>query len=263
MLRLSRNKLTIHLRPSRVTISESNRDRQQSSGGSIDLPVPQTASWSGALEVLDQWLQENKRAGSEVTVHVADAYARYALIPWPADIVRDAELAIYSSVYFEELFGSSFENWDIKVDWREYGKASIGCALETAFLQQVKQLLLRHKLQLASFNTHFANVYNDSEHRLKKGDMLLVVFEAGQCVLATFKNKTWYSIRSVKVEEQVDQTLPLLVTREILLQGLPNDVGIYVHGDNSVVKQGVPIGENVVHLNAVQPSSLPPIDERR
>lgn len=237
MLPSWRNKITITLSPTFVKIVAEKRGRKKRAAAPVLIPLDPAVGrpdWTVPLAAFEDWLKENQFGTASATVIVADCYARYALVPWPDGITNQPELDAYSQIHFEELFSGMDSGWCIQTDWRKYGASAIGCALERAFVEAIRQVTARRKMHLSLVQPNFVHAYNRFRDRLEKNDVLFAVVNVGQCTFAGFRDGKWKNVRTTRGYQRMEADLPLLVEREILLQGLDQDAHIFVYGDEPI-----------------------------
>ncbi|MES2356533.1 MAG: hypothetical protein V4568_19455 [Pseudomonadota bacterium] len=231
MLLSLRNRLTVALCPTHIAVMELNRGWRPtpSNPQTFTCPsLPGEPAWHAPIAALRHWLEKNQRNTMDVEVIVSDRFVRYAQMPWSDEVQRPSEMAVFSRIHFEALFGESAADWEIQTDYCDYEKGGIGCGIDKALIDALRTLLATYKMQLTSLQPYFMRAFNRWRNDLSQ-NALLCVIESGQCVLASHREGAWHSIRNVRLTENADIELPALIAREILLQGLENQCAVYVH----------------------------------
>lgn len=216
-------------------------------------PVVGEPDWLAPVAALRQWLAKNQHTGALVDIIVSDSLIHYALIPWSDDVDTRAERIALSRIYFETLFGTPAGTWEIHADSGTYGRAGVACAVDKLLIAALRDALAVHGLRLTSVQPYFMRVFNRWRNRVQD-DALFVVVESGQCVMASRKDGAWHSIRSARVNEQLDTGLALLIERETLLQGLGEEAAIYVHAADPVKAVQLAGSATVTMLEASPPT---------
>lgn len=232
MLPLWRNRLTIILHPTQVTIIERTRNMRRYAGSPVIHTVDGSAAdyaWQAPLGALREWLRENKRARANVKIIVSDRYAQYALIPWPRGIVSNRELKTYARLYFANLFGHDGADWHLNVDWSRYAQPGVGCALPSGLVDAIRDVCAEQQLRIGSISGNFIVTHGRWRNRLHKGDALFVVIDSDQCTFAGFRRGHWLGLRSVRMEHATEALLTAAIKRELLLQGMPAEALVYLH----------------------------------
>lgn len=236
-----RTRLVVALCPTQVAIVERRRGWRARLNCLAVIPftsVPGEPDWQAPLAALRDWLEQNKCSRMNIEVVLSDRFARYAVIPW-SDEVQGSEIEILSRIRFESLYGDAVAQWQIQADCDTYGKAGIGCALDSAFLSALKELCAANKLRLISLQPYFVRAFNRWRSWIGKTDALFVVVEPDYCVLACAKKEGWHSVRGFRLRKNGTDELTVLIQREIMLQGLDE--------------------QSAIMLNYVEPNSSAPI----
>jgi hypothetical protein len=241
-----RKRLTIALCPSHIAVAESARGwRAQSTRPTAFTGefAEGASGWQVPLATLALWLEKNKPSATDVEIILSDSVARYALVPWSDDVQKASEIEMFSRIHFESLFGANAAQWDIQVDFAEYGKPGIGCAVDRALITALQELLAKFGLRPALLQPYFMHVFNRWRDRINSNALFAVV-DTGVCVIATMKDAAWNSIRTVRANDHMASELTTLIGRELLLQGLDAQSTVYLHqlnqlnpGDMSALKR--------------------------
>jgi hypothetical protein len=227
-----RNRLTVALCPTHIAVSESGRGWRPQSTKPVAFAVEPVGDgepdWQPAVTALGQWLAQRKRGAADIDVVVSDSFARYGLMSWSDDVQKASEVAALSHIQFEALFGAQAAEWEIRIDRSKYQQPGVCCALDKTLMAQLQGLFATHKLRLTSLQPYFIRACNRWRARLGR-DVLFAVIESSQCVLTTFKNGAWHSVRTVRLGPDPAAELPVLIEREILLQGVSEQAPVYLH----------------------------------
>jgi hypothetical protein len=226
-----RKRYTITLRPAQISVAETAPGWRAERGATFTHNVEQAeekTEWQASIAALRHWLEQGNCVAGNVDVILSDHFARYALVPWSGNIQNPAELATFARIQFESLYGAPTENWDILVDMSEYGAVGIGCALSRELVPALSQLFSQYRLRLASVRPYFVHVFNRSRMAIT-GDAIVAVAEPGQCTLGCCKDGAWHSIRTIRIDSNVESELDILIGREMLLQGLNSNTAVHLH----------------------------------
>ncbi|MGX9773213.1 hypothetical protein ACWYXN_06850 [Janthinobacterium aestuarii] len=245
---LLRNKLRIVLCRDQLSLAITARGWRKPASESIVLScqtVDGVPEWAPALAALDSWLGANKMAAT-VEVILSDRLVRYAMMPWSAEITSGAERRVMAQIHFQSLFGATAGEWEIQMSQAGYAQARLACAIDPQFLRVLRGLTSKHKLRLASLRPYLMSVVNQWRKQIA-GDALLVVMESDQCLMASFKNGGWCSVRSFRLRTHADTDMGLLVDRELVLQGLEGAT-VYLHAPGLAPTVQLRSGDAVVVL---------------
>ncbi|MDP5239619.1 hypothetical protein Q9Q94_08765 [Uliginosibacterium sp. 31-16] len=96
---------------------------------------PATADWTPSIEAV--LAQANVPEGGDLTLTVADAWARYFMLTVPAGVGSLSELRMLAAGRFETLFGTAPEGWQLAADWKASGRTLV-CALPARLVEVVQ-----------------------------------------------------------------------------------------------------------------------------
>jgi hypothetical protein len=212
------------------------------------------SGWQLPLATLAAWLDQRKRTLADVEVIVSDSLVRYALIPWSDDVQKGAELDAFSRIHFESLFGSSVADWKIQIDAGDYGKQRIACAMDNGMIEALHALFAKHGLRFVLLQPYFMHVFNRWRQRFL-GNALCVMLDSGWVMFASFKEGNWHNIRTIRVGDDVSSSLPDLIEREMLLQGLDAKAAVYLHNLLPIDVAALKRRREVTVLEAHKPTS--------
>lgn len=253
-----RSRIVIALGPSRLALAVVERGWRPKAKEPAVLQFECAngeAPWQAPVAALDAWLKEAQPKNAEIELVVSDRFARFALIPWSDAVRKQSELAALATIHFETLFGALAAEWDIKVDMSEYAQPGVGCALDKAFIHALRELTVRYKARLASLQPNFIRSYNRWRNRLGN-DGIFAVVEPGQCVLASYQKGAWHSLRSVPIQDDIEQSFPILLKREVLMQGLPDNHDTYLHAAKKFSASWLTQNKNATLLDTTENTSV-------
>lgn len=259
MLPLFRDRLNVRLSPTQVAIVKTKRGLWPRSTKPVILLFETNknqASWESALAVLENWLQQQKAGRAMLDITLSDHWVRYLLIPWTDDVQNAVELEALTEIQFESLYGNQVHDWIIKITPSDFGQPVIASAFAKNLNRAIETLCRSHKLNLVSIKPSFLSKFNQWRLYLPKS-ALLVDVESSQCVLATFKNDHWNSLRSVKLNDMSVAALLQAIERELVVQGMDDQAKVYLHSGISI-SDDLPIQKiNVVLLDSETAKSVP------
>lgn len=253
-----RRRLVVALCPTQIAIVETGRRQRAEATESVVLacePDANAPAWQAPIKTLHDWLAQNKRAKMDVEVILSDRFVRYATIPWSDEVQTQGEMAALARIQFETLFGEPVMDWEIQADCDAYGKVGVGCAMDKACLAALQELMAASTLRLTSLQPYFMRAFNRWRHRVNAAEALFAVVDPDHCVLAGLKADGWHSIRSFRLSGQAE--LPPLIEREIVLQGLGEQVAVYLHTAEPLDSVQLGIAREVTVLAVDKPVEAP------
>lgn len=200
--------LRIGLGPDRILVS-----------GAKAIDVPQgDGGWRAALPALDPVLAERK--GAEASVVLADAFARYVLLPWNETLKSAEQWLALARHRFAGLHGARAAEWEVKVSETAPGGARLACAIDKELLEQMKGKFSAAELRLVSVQPFLVAGYNRIRASVGGGSCWVVVEERGRLTLVLIQRGAWLAIRARRCDERWRIVLPEILERESAFLGL-------------------------------------------
>lgn len=228
MLLSLRKKLIVVLRPSRIEISEISRGWKPHAGEAKVILLSSESNdtaWAAPIHALDSYLRENQLGASDIKLIVSDYFFQYVLLPWSDALNDHQEMETFARIQLESVFGEIAKAWDVQIDMNGYGKLGIACAIDSAFLRALQETCATNSVRLTSLQPMFMRNFNRLNEDIV-ADTLLVFVDDDQCILASYINGDWQSIRKLRCNSVGDFGLVGLIDREILLQNCASQITI-------------------------------------
>lgn len=233
MSRLWRERLRIALAPDKVVAVRSSGGRaakvEQKAAWPCE-PRPSDAHrWEPALRALAQGLDDMKARGADAAVVLSNHFVRYALLPWSDHVTGFEERQAMARIMLEKQYGGAADSWAIRLSDGGYGKAALASAVDAALTESILQTLAGAGLQPVSIQPYLMSAFNQFRPRLAGDSICMVVAEQGKVGILMGKGGEWHAVRTLPVRADLARELAPVVRREILLAGLPQPLGIYLH----------------------------------
>jgi hypothetical protein len=230
---LFRDCLFIEISPCKLSAAiqkKGLRSKMQSLGSASFVRKDDEPQWVTVVNMLKQWLLVNKYQSTDIQLAVSDSFTRYVLLPWPSGIKKKSEFGTLAKIHFDASFGPAGRYANIVFDFESYEQPGVACAIESDFLNALKDICNSKRNRLISIEPHFVKTFNLWRNRIGK-EGLVVCVEDGHCVMSFIKDDHWKSIRAIKFSGAIQEALPLLIEREVILQGGGDTTRIYLDLD--------------------------------
>lgn len=175
---------------------------------------------------LDEY-SSNRRIRAVADIVLAEPMGRCALVPWSAGVRGKSERAALLRACFEDLYGSDIGHWPMVADRGLYGAAAPAYAAEGSLMAEMGETLARRGIRMISVAPSFAAIFNRHHRRLMEEPAVFAVVDSGWATLATFHDREWNSLRSVRLPDDPVE-IGIAVAREAVLQGLPDGARLLV-----------------------------------
>lgn len=203
--------LRIALAPGRVALT----------GGGIERVVEHgTADWTGALAALDAALAAVPASGRRAEVVLSHHFARLYLLAPPAVWLRPDEMRAWLDERLAEALPDP-RAWHLVWDDGPPGRTVTVAAMPRAALDELRTLLVRHRLRARSLRPWLARLWQRRGRALRRYSGWLGMLEPGRLLLARIERGRLASLCQRRLGAQPALELAGHVARQALLTGAP------------------------------------------
>ena len=174
--------------------------------------------WHAALPALAQALEGRKSA--EASVVLADAFARYVLLPWNETLKTPEQWLALARHRFSGLHGERAAEWDVKVSETAPKGPRLACAVDLELINKLKEQFLAAGILLVSVQPFLVAAYNRIHKSVGNGSCWVVVEERGRLTLVLIQRGAWLAIRSRRCDGRWRLVLPEILERESAFLGV-------------------------------------------
>jgi hypothetical protein len=154
------------------------------------------------------------RRGARVTAIVSSHHARYALLPWSANLASENEWQAYARHRLSEVFGPQAEAWNIRVSPSPRGAARLACGIERPLLDGLHRKVAESGARLVSVRPGLMDAFNAQRRQFRRASGWLVAAEEGRIAVALIVQGLWQLVRVRNVGPAWREELPSLLRRE-------------------------------------------------
>ena len=180
---------------------------------------PGDGGWQAPLAALDPVLA-GRKGGGEASVVLADAFARYALLPWNDTLQTDEQWLALARHRFAGLYGARAAEWQVRVSETAPAGARLACAVDRELVERLAQKFAAAGTRLVSVQPFLVAAYNRIRASVGGGSCWVVVEERGRLTLVLIQRGAWLAIRSRRCDERWRLVLPEILEREGAFLGL-------------------------------------------
>lgn len=195
------------------------------------------SSWQEPLAALQVALRDKQWQGAPIQVVLSNHFVRYVLVPWSAQLANRQERQAYVRHCFNTAYGEAAKHWDVRMSDAGLDTPSLASGVDQALLASLTAMFDTAGMSLDGIFPHMMMAANQSRRLLSKGVHWLVVVEASRLCLALLDNGAWKAVRSYPADQDWQQELNLLLTRESVLLGDEHQawpVLVYGHGSQAL-----------------------------
>jgi hypothetical protein len=130
---------------------------------------------------------------------VADPWARYGIVPWPATRL-DAEGRLTHARYvLADTYGAGVADWAVTLADTPPGRAYVACAMPAALRTALDDALVPARLKLASLQPQLVVAFNAWRHRLPADDAWFVSLDDGSLSAVHLANGAWDRVHMARL----------------------------------------------------------------
>lgn len=206
-------------------------------------------SWSAALQALQEALGGVKPASARVIL--SNQFVHYAMVPWNEALSNDREAVALARHSFVQLYGASADAWVLRTNQDAPGAELLACGIDPRLLESLRVMFVAAKFRLKSVQPALMAAYNNGKSSLRGRNGWFVQYEEGCLCLALLQQGRCRSVRTLRVGDDWQEMLPVILEREAYLTEL--DVSsdeIYLWAPEQG-KVGLPVGGRW-HLTRMQ-----------
>lgn len=242
--------------PDEVGIFRPGRRGQSAAEDTVSLPVSRPAEgpiWAAAVDAFSTWLIQAREPRVRVDILLSNRFARFACVPWSADIADDSEARTVAIMTLESHYGD-MSGWTVSLDVARWGEARLACAIDGALLAALTAAVEAAGMTCPLVTPYFIACWNRWHDEFAGGDAILAVAEPqGPVVFATLRAGRWHSVRAVGGAPDAG-SLGQLVDRETVFQGFENAPARWMHCPGVDVTAGKLESTIVLAAGRVAPS---------
>lgn len=198
------------------------------------------SNWAGTVEALHDLLAHPNLGKGEATLILSNHFIRYAVLPWSAQLVTQAEEQEFARVRFAQVYGQAAHDWSIVLSPAVAGAGRLCAAVDQALIAAVTSAMAASTLRLVSLQPALMAQFNEWRRRIGD-DAWVVTTERGRLLVAWICRGEWRSVRmrplngaAVVLGEVLEQERLLLSAEErqrVFLAQL-GDVAVHTDGLN-------------------------------
>lgn len=197
---LWRDEVAIYLAPRKLALARRARGVEGRVVAATEVAVP-----GGALDVtpalarLADVLGEPTWHGAAARVVVADAWARYGIVPWTTGRLDAAGRLTHARCVLGDAYGEAVADWTVTLADTPPGRASVACAMPPALRGALEDLLPRARLTLASLQPQLVVAFNAWRHRLPADDTWFVSVDDGALSAVHVRDGAWDRVHMARL----------------------------------------------------------------
>ncbi len=198
---LWRDEVAIYLAPRKLALVRRARGVEGRLVAATEAAVPggTVADVAPALARLADVLAEPTWHGATARVVVADAWARYGIVPWPGARLDAAGRLTHARCVLGDAYGEAVADWAVTLADTPPGRAYVACAMPPALRARLEDVLAPARLALASLQPQLVVAFNAWRRRLPAEDTWFVSVDDGSLSAVHLKDGAWDRVHMARL----------------------------------------------------------------
>jgi hypothetical protein len=122
---------------------------------------------------------------------LSNQLVRYTVLAWQPGVSAMQDWVALAAHQFRNQFGTTTENWDIRVALQGYGMPSVACALDRDLTERILDISARAGWRVQGIEPALMTVFNRHRSQLEKSDHWLLLAEPQRLLLAQISGGAW------------------------------------------------------------------------
>jgi hypothetical protein len=198
---LWRDEIGIYLAPRRIALVRRARGLKPRVVAATELAV--TAVTFGDIGPvfarLADVLTEPTWHGAPARVVVADPWARYGMVPWPATRLDAAGRLTHARYVLGDTYGEAVADWAVTLADTPPGHSYVACAMPATLRSALEDALAPARLTLVSLQPQLIVAFNAWRHRLPADDTWFVSMDDGALSAVHLTNGAWDRVHMARL----------------------------------------------------------------
>jgi hypothetical protein len=144
-------------------------------------------------------LSEPTWQGAAARVVVADHWARYGVVPWPATRLDAAGRLTHARYVLGDTYGEPVADWAVTVADTAPGHSYVACAMPATLRGALEDTLAPARLTLVSLQPQLIVVFNAWRHRLPADDTWFASVDDGSLSAVHLSNGAWDRVHMARL----------------------------------------------------------------
>jgi hypothetical protein len=198
---LWRDEVAIYLAPRKLALVRRARgvDARVVAATEVAAPGGTFGDVAPVVGRLSDVLAEATWQDAAARIVVADAWARYAIVPWTAARLDTAGRLTHARCVLGDTYGDAMAEWAVTLADAPPGRACVACAMPPGLRGGLDELLARARLHLVSLQPQLVVAFNAWRHRLPADDTWFVSVDDGALSAVHLRDGAWDRVHMARL----------------------------------------------------------------
>ena len=198
---LWRDEVAIYLAPRKLALVRRARGPKPRIVAATELAVPDgtVGDIGPVIARLADVLTEPTWHGAAARAVVADPWARYGIVPWPATRLDATGRLSHARCVLGDTYGEAVADWTLTLADTPPGRSYVACAMPATLRRALEDALAPARLTLVSLQPQLVVAFNAWRHRLPADDAWFVSVDDGSLAAVHLSNGAWDRVHMVRL----------------------------------------------------------------
>jgi hypothetical protein len=198
---LWRDEVAIYIGPRKLALVRHGRGLKPRVVASTELAILAGAlgDFGPVFARLAEVLTEATWHGAAARVLVADQWARYGIVPWPATRLDAPGRLTHARYVLGDTYGEAVAGWGVTLADTPPGHSYVACAIPATLRTALEDALAPPRLALVSLQPQLIVAFNAWRHRLPADDAWFVRLDEGSLSAVHLSNGAWDRVHMARL----------------------------------------------------------------
>jgi len=198
---LWRDEIAIYLAPRKIALARRERGMKPRVGAATEIAVPggSIGDVRPAFARLAEVLAEPTWQDAAARVVIADPWARYGIVNWPATRLDGDARLTHARYVLADTFGDGVADWSVTLADTPPGRAAVACAMPGQLRSTLEDTLVAARLKLVSLQPQLIVAFNAWRHRLPPDDAWFVSLDEGSLSAVHLTDGAWDRVHMARL----------------------------------------------------------------
>lgn len=227
---LWRDEVGAYLSPHRLCLVRMKRGARPTPSGEHEqrLEGAKGDGFGASLEAFHAMLAQSPWGGVATRVVLADHWARYAIVPWVAELGSSEERLAHGRQILAGLYGDALEGWDVRISDAPPGAPRLVCAIPRELISGVRAACAAQGNTMLSLQPQLVAAFEAWRPSLPASNAWFVSIEEGSLAAARLGEHGWDRVHGVRIGPDWLRELKRLQTFGRLASNSPEEGQVYV-----------------------------------
>lgn len=153
--------------------------------------------WQPSCSSLESLLEAGKyKLNTPITILIGSDLTRFLILPPQQIVMKSHEKAAYAKAAFQEIYGNTATDWEIKYHNNAPDQPAIVAAIDKNLLTTINLIAQKKQLKLNSVKPYVMSAFNASAKHFQQSNTYLAIVESNRLTLIFISSGRYKQLRS-------------------------------------------------------------------